>query len=237
MLHVLIVEDDPMVAAINTTYLERTEGFFLAGVARNGAEALAFLEKTPVSLVLLDVFMPHMDGFALLKELRERHPFVDVIMVTAARTGADIQKALRLGVIDYIVKPFTLARFQAALFAYQERLRLLREADELDQEQLDSGIFKAAQPPVAGLPKSIDAVTLQRVREVIVAWEGDFSIKDIVPLAGISRVSLKKYLEHLEKLGEIRSSLVYMPVGRPVTMYTRLPERHNSQGAALRQTK
>lgn len=227
MLKVLIVEDDPMVAEINRQYLEHSEGFCLAGIACNGKEALDFLAQTPVSLVLLDVFMPHLDGLSLLQEIRERHPAVDVIMVTAARTGADIQTALRLGVIDYIVKPFTMARFQAALLAYKERRRLLREADELDQNQLDSGIFGSKN--AVALPKGIDAVTLKRVREVIDGLERDFSVKDIVPLAGISRVSLKKYLEYLEGAGLVRADLVYMPVGRPVTMYRRVDPENDKK--------
>ncbi len=224
MLSVLIVEDDPMVAQINKTYLEMTEGFFPAGVVSNGAEALDFLRKTPVSLLLLDVFMPGMDGLSLLRELREKHPSVDVIMVTAARSSADIQAALRLGVIDYIVKPFTLERFQAALIACQERMRLLRAEEELDQEQLDRRIFAKAAMPRA-FPKGVDAATLKLVREAVAGYGEEFSVKDIVSLTGLSRVSLKKYLEYLEASGAIRSTLVYMPVGRPVTRYRWLGER------------
>lgn len=220
MLTVLIVEDDPMVAAINRKYLEMTEGFALAGVAANGEQALRFLESSEVSLVLLDVFMPKLDGLSLLRDIRERHSTVDVIMVTAARSGADIQTALRLGVIDYIVKPFTLARFQAALLAYKERLRLLDDDGELDQSQLDRRLFIHSEES-KGLPKGIDPGTLDLVRQAICGLADDFSVKELVPLTGISRVSLKKYLEHLEAAGEISAALQYLPVGRPVTVYRR----------------
>lgn len=218
MLDVLIVEDDPMVAAINKKYLEETAEFHFAGIASNGAEALQFLRDTSVSLVLLDVFMPRLDGLSLLREIREKHSSVDVIMVTAARSGTDIQTALRLGVIDYIVKPFTFERFQAALIAYRERVRLLHSSEELDQNLLDRRILTQKHQDQA-LPKNIDPATLQLVRKVLALYEGEFSIKDIVPLVGISRVSLKKYLEHLEAENAVNSRLVYMPIGRPVTMY------------------
>lgn len=224
MLNVLIVEDDPMVAEINKSYLEMTKGFCLAGIVPNGKEALAFLEGATVSLALLDVFMPHMDGLALLREMRERHPSVDVIMVTAARSSGDIEAALRLGVIDYIVKPFTLARFQAALMAYKERIRLLRAENNLNQDQLDSKIFAKKKLPQA-LPKGIDATTLKLVRETLARYPGEFCVKDIVPLAGISRVSLKKYLEYLEAEGSVVGTLVYMPVGRPVTKYRLITDK------------
>lgn len=218
MLNVLIVEDDPMVAAINRRYLEKTEGFCLAGQVSNGIEALRFLHGAPVSLLLLDVFMPNMDGLSLLREVRENHPSVDVIMVTAARASADIQAALRLGVIDYIVKPFTFERFQAALIAYRERMRLLHSEEVLDQDILDRSILSQKRQD-HGSPKHIDPATLQLVRDVLRRRQGEFSVKDIVPLVGISRVSLKKYLEHLEAVAHVRSRLEYMPVGRPVTLY------------------
>ena len=220
MLNVLIVEDDPMVAAINSAYLERTSGFRLAATAPDGAAALAYLREHSAALVLLDVFMPNMDGFALLREIRENHPGVDVIMVTAARSSNDIQKALRLGVMDYIVKPFTFERFQAALIAYAERTRLLASEEEFSQEILDKRIFTSISPVSAQcLPKGIDPVTLERVRKAAGSYTGEFSMQDLSPLVGISRVSLKKYLEYLESISCLASTLVYLPVGRPVTTY------------------
>ena len=223
MLNVLIVEVDPMVAQINRTYLEKIEGFTLAGVVHNAVAALDFLDAASVSLLLLDVFMPGgMNGLHLLGNLRQQHPSVDVIMVTATRASADIQAALRMGVIDYVVKPFTAERFQAALIAYRERMRLLRAEEELDQDLLDRGILaNSSRAPLrpAELPKGIDAQTLRMVREITAGYGGEFSVRDIVPIAGISRVSLTKYLAYLEQKGEIGRRLVYQPVGRPLTLY------------------
>lgn len=218
MFSVLIVEDDPMVAAINKKYLERTTGVRLAGMVSGGAEAVEFLRTHHVSLVLLDVFMPGMDGFSLLKTIREEHPGVDVIMVTAARASADIQQALRLGVTDYIVKPFTFERFQAALYAYGERARFLQSGEDVSQEILDKRIFAKKSEPLS-LPKGIDAVTLARVRDTAASYDGEFRMQDLAPLVGISRVSIKKYLEYLESVSCLTSTLVYLPVGRPVTTY------------------
>ena len=216
-MNVLIVEDDPMVADINRRYLEKTVGFHLAGIVANGMDALRFLQGASVSLLLLDVFMPNMDGLSLLKEVRKKYPSVDVIMVTATKSSPDIQTALRLGVIDYIVKPFTFERFQAALIAYRERMRLLHSAEELEQDVLDKQILSQTRKEQTS--KNVDPATLQLVREAISRYQGEFSIKEIVPLVGISRVSLKKYLEYLEAEAHVVSRLEYMPVGRPVTMY------------------
>ena len=222
MITAIIVEDDPMVAELNKNYLAAAGGFTLAGTAANGEEALALLEDHPgISLVLLDVFMPRLDGLSLLAEIRRRFQQVDIIMVTAARTSEDIQAALRLGVIDYIVKPFTFERFETALHSYRERVRLLHSSRELSQDMLDKRIF-AARKPAQHLPKGIDEQTLHMVREAIAGRPASFSIKDLVGATAISRVSLKKYVDYLQERGELESSLHYPAMGRPVTMYHRV---------------
>ena len=220
-LTVLIVEDDPMVAEINRGYLERMEGFTLRGVVPNAMEALAFLERESASLLLLDIFMPGMDGLSFLKKVRNSHPNTDVIMVTAAKTAKEIQSALRLGAIDYIVKPFTFERFSAALIAYGERMRLLDADAELDQEMLDKRIFdKRSLAGRAGtLPKGIEAATLEKVRAVLSGVSGELKVNDAALLVGISRVSMKKYLEYLEETNKVSSRLVHQTIGRPYTVY------------------
>lgn len=220
-LSVLIVEDDPMVAAINRGYLERMEGFTLSGIVPNAAEALDFLGRETVSLLLLDIFMPGMDGLSFLQRVRSSRPNTDVIMVTAAKTAKEIQSALRLGAIDYIVKPFTFERFSAALIAYRERMRLLDADAELDQEMLDKRIFdKRSLAKRAGpLPKGIEAATLDKVCATLSGVDGELKVNDAALLVGISRVSMKKYLEYLEETDKINSRLVHQTIGRPYTLY------------------
>ena len=229
MLNVLIVEDDPMVAAINKSYLEQTDGFTLAAIVPSARDALDALKTAspPISLLLLDVFMPGMDGLTMLKTIRSTHPGLDVIMVTAARSSKDIQKALRLGVIDYIVKPFTFERFQASLMAYQERVRLLGTDEELSQDVLDKRIFtKKTAIPI--LPKGIDPHTLKLVRLTAANYGNEFTTNDLVSLVGISRISLKKYLDYLEQISCLTGALTYIPIGRPVKTYRWLGEKNNN---------
>ena len=102
---VLIVEDDPMVAMINEQYVLKNPSFTVAGTCRNGAEALQFLESNPVDLILLDVFMPVMNGTETLKKIRENKIDSEVIMVTAANDTATIEDTMHLGVLDYLIKP------------------------------------------------------------------------------------------------------------------------------------
>ena len=115
MYKVLIVEDDPMVAMINEQYISKNKQFSVVGKCKDGKSALEFLEKQEADLVVLDVFMPQMDGFETLRQIRKKQISVDVIMVTAANDRESLEEALHLGIIDYLVKPFTFERFRIAL--------------------------------------------------------------------------------------------------------------------------
>ena len=70
MYKVLIVEDDPMVAMINEQYIKRNKNFEVVGKCQDGAAALAFLKENEVDLLVLDVYMPHMNGFETLRQIR-----------------------------------------------------------------------------------------------------------------------------------------------------------------------
>ena len=104
-----------MIASINQTFLSRDPRFSLAAVFHSGQEALEWLRKRPVELLILDVYMPRMSGLELLRELRAEEITLDVIMVTAANDSKTVDALLKLGVADYLVKPFTARRFQQAL--------------------------------------------------------------------------------------------------------------------------
>ena len=70
MYRVLIVEDDPMVSMINEQYIKRNKNFEIVGKCSDGSSALEFLEHNEVDLLVLDVYMPHMDGFETLRRIR-----------------------------------------------------------------------------------------------------------------------------------------------------------------------
>ena len=72
MYNVLIVEDDPMVAMINEQYVCRNKNFKVVKSCRNGQEALEYLDNNTVDLIIMDVFMPYMDGIEALKKISER---------------------------------------------------------------------------------------------------------------------------------------------------------------------
>ena len=117
---ILIIEDDISIAELERDYLEVSD--FEADIAADGPEGLAGVDKTPYDLILLDVMLPGMDGFEVLKKLREKTN-VPIMMVTARKEDVDKILGLGLGADDYITKPFSpselVARVKAHIAGYE----------------------------------------------------------------------------------------------------------------------
>ncbi|AZC14332.1 MULTISPECIES: response regulator transcription factor [unclassified Microbacterium] len=118
MTTILIAEDEPRIAAFVSRGLENA-GFTTLLVA-DGGEALTVALRDGVDLVLLDVGLPTMDGFEVLRELRARGSAVPVIMLTARTSTRDTVEGLDAGANDYVRKPFT---FEELLARVRSRLR------------------------------------------------------------------------------------------------------------------
>ncbi|MEG6586701.1 response regulator [Dendrosporobacter sp. 1207_IL3150] len=221
MIKVLIVEDDPMVAELNRRYMEKIEGFMLKAIVNNGTDALAYLNDNHVDLVLLDVFMPGMNGLELLSAIRRQQLGTDVILVTAARDKKSIQQALRQGASDYLIKPFEFDRFLTALTDYKHRREFIENQTDFNQMDLDDQVlFKQLGGSEKNeLPKGLDRHTMKRVWEYIAAAKGEFTAEEMAGLVGISQVSMRKYLKHLEVEGLLSVKINYGSVGRPTSKY------------------
>lgn len=217
MIDVLVVDDDFRVAEINATYVATVPGFRVAGRAHTAAEAMAFLARAEIDLVLLDHYLPDETGLALVRRMREQGLHTDVIMVTAARDITTVQAAMRHGALQYLVKPFTFAGLRLKLEGYAALRRTLDSGGEAEQDKVDR-IFGTPWGAAAGpatLPKGHSALTADLVREVLRAAEVPLSTQDVAIRSGLSRQTAQRYLKLLERAGRVRLSLRYGEKGRP----------------------
>ncbi|MET9961527.1 response regulator [Streptomyces sp. NPDC006326] len=223
-MHVLVVDDDMRVARINAAYVAKVPGFRVAARAHSAAEALDFLGAHPVDLVLLDHYLPDESGLDLVRRLRQLGHHTDVIMVTAARDLATVQAAMRLGALQYLVKPFTFAGLRARLEAYAGLRRTLGTGGEAEQAEVDRifGALAAAGTPNE-LPKGHSPTTADLVRRVLRSAEGPLSTQQIADRAGISRQTAQRYLKLLERADRITLALRYGETGRPEHRYSWRP--------------
>lgn len=220
-INVLIVEDDPMVADIHKKFLLSMEGYKVIGVAYKGSDALELLETKTVDLVILDIFMPELDGLATLQKIREKRNDVDVILITAAQEGNIIKEVLRYGAFDYIVKPFKFARFKAALDSYQSLFQKINSnVDQFSQEDIDTiFVAKREKGQINHLPKGLQFATLERIINDLRNNQLPLSADEVASLSGVSRVTARRYLEYLVASGRAVIEPVYREVGRPINKY------------------
>jgi len=118
MTHILIAEDEPRISSFVARGLESAG--YTATIVENGHEALEFALDREVDLVLLDVGLPGMDGFEILRHLRGQGSTVPVIMLTARSSTRDTVQGLDAGANDYVAKPF---KFDELLARVRSRLR------------------------------------------------------------------------------------------------------------------
>lgn len=225
MYKVMIVEDDPMVASINQQYLERNQNLKIVGQFRNGQEALEYLENNGADLAVVDYYMPIMDGLEFVRKCHEKNIKTDVIIVTAANTAQDISEFLQLGIVDYLVKPFTYERFQKAIDKYLYRKNLAKQDKTLDQAEIDKLLsqdqnIRPAEKVV--LEKGLQEQTLERIRTYLEEHKGTLmSSNEIASEVNLSRITVRRYMNYLVENREIISQIDYSTGGRPSIKYTK----------------
>ncbi|MER8072523.1 response regulator [Streptomyces sp. NPDC094034] len=221
---VLVVDDDFMVAKLHSRYVSAMDGFTVVGVAHSGAEALRAAERLSPDLVLLDIYLPDMDGIAVLRELRaaeerDRRPNgVDALFITAARDAGVIRAALRAGALHYLIKPFSQAALQEQLRHVASLRSRLAGMGEARQEDVDH-IFGTRPPGSRGLPKGLAPHTADLVERVLREHEDGLSATECAEAGALSRVSARRYLEYFATTGRAEITLRYGGTGRPERRY------------------
>lgn len=235
MIRTLIVDDDFMAVSVHRDFVERVPGFGVAGEATSGARALALAAELRPDLILLDMYLPDLGGIDVLRRLRadERAAATDVIAVTSAKDVDILRAAMRLGVVHYIVKPFTFRTFHERFESYaaaKQRLEGMRRPEQRDIDRL-YGLLRTSGGD--SLPKGISAPTLTLVSGVLRAAHEGVSAAGLAARAGISLGVARRYLKFLADSGAVDVALRYGAAGRPEHLYhwTTAPEgRHPPAG-------
>ncbi|MDI9468654.1 MAG: response regulator transcription factor [Bacillota bacterium] len=140
MTRLLIVDDNEQITEVVRRFAEK-EGM-TADIANDGREALELFHKHPYDLILLDIMMPQLDGYQVLRAIRQES-LVPVILLTAK--GEDYERIMGLdyGADDYVVKPFSTGELMARIRAVLRRIPGAREAKvELDDLLLDLDTYE-----------------------------------------------------------------------------------------------
>ncbi|MEU9097271.1 response regulator [Streptomyces sp. NPDC048361] len=217
MIRVLVVEDDPVAAEAHRLYVGRVPGFTAVAVAHSRAEALRALERTEVDLLLLDLYLPDGHGLQLVRSLRAAGHGADVVAVTSARDLTMVREGVSLGVVQYVLKPFTFPTLRDRLVRYAEFRATAGEAS--GQEEVDRALAALRAPQPSALPKGLSAPTLQAVTRTLREAPDGVTAAEAGLAVGISRITARRYLEHLVTSGRAGRTPQYGQIGRPELQY------------------
>ena len=203
---VLVVEDEAVAAQVLVDEVTAAPGFAVVGHTRSGADALRqMVSNDDIDLVLLDIQLPDVSGMDVLRRLR------------AAGCNVD---AMALGVVHYLLKPFTAATVRQKLEHYQvfRARRLEVSGHAVAQHDVDE-IFNALRAmTVDALPKGVNQESLHAVAAQL-RQSGAVSAAQVAQILGTSRVTARRYLEHLTDSGLAKRGSRYGGAGRPEVEY------------------
>ena len=176
------------------------EGYHVSA-ASDGATARALLDAEAVDLVLLDLYLPDVFGLDLLPRMRAEGHECDVMVISAAREAEAVRAAVRLGVVSYLLKPFSFDDFAERLEQYANRRAGLAAAAVRDQADVDRAFDRPVTAPINMLPKGFSSETAKLVEGALRETPDSLSAAECAERIGVSRVSARRYLEQLAETG------------------------------------
>jgi response regulator of citrate/malate metabolism len=224
VLKVLVVEDEPVALEAHAAYVARVPGFAVAATATTTHDALRALQSSAVDVVLLDMNLPDRHGLDVIRAMRAGGHRADVIAVTSARDLEVVRAAVSLGVVQYLLKPFVFATLRDRLEAYAAYRAQLGGTQHLSTQAEVDEVFagvRASTPTT--LPKGMSEELLARVTTLLRETGAGLSASELGEALGVSRVTARRYAEHLSDSRLAVRTQRYAGAGRPEVEYRWLP--------------
>jgi len=223
---ILIVDDDPMVAHINLKFANKA-GYEDVDTATDIESAKVLLKQGDIDLVLLDVYLPTGKGTEILKWIRQQNLNTDAILITADRSSETVEESMNFGAVDYLIKPFDFDRFQLAMEKFERKRNGFVGKKSVEQEDIDSIFFESVNKNDKNkiiLEKGMSEKTYTAILEAIKAMATSVTAEELGDRLGISRVSVRRYLEYMEGQGILEMKPIYGKKGRPQHLFKYIQE-------------
>lgn len=224
---ILVVDDHkPLLEAIRANLEEEN---FAVLTATNGVQALKVMEETRPDLIVADIMMPQMDGYAFYKEVRARPEWVTIpfLFLTAKADRDDILKGKALGAEDYLTKPFDHRELLVAIQARLSRARAIQEATEAELDELKSQIVNVLGHEL-------------RTPLTYVTGYAELALEDIPSLTPTELEQflggIKQGADRLGKLVDDLLLLIRLDMGRVEAEFELLARIHWQPGAVIKRT-
>lgn len=197
MKKLLIVDDDvPLLDSLRFVF----RGMYEVSTARSAEEASVLLEKQETDVVLLDIHLPGIDGIEFLRALRQRWPYLPVILISATSSLRPVMKALEHGEADFIRKPFDIDELRLVVARALHQSELRRRVAGLEQE-------------LAGRPTAADSDG-RPMKEALEEYERTLIQKALLRAGGV-QTQAAKLLGSTRRILRYRMEKLGIPAGEP----------------------
>jgi response regulator of citrate/malate metabolism len=221
-IRVLVVDDEPIALAAHADYVRRLDGFEVAATAGGMGAALAVLHDPatpPIQLVLLDMNLTDGHGLDLLRRIHGLGLVPDVVAITAVQEIQVVRSAIALGITAYLIKPFTFAAFREKLESYRSYHLALADRTHTSQDAIDRALSTLRPSGKLQLPKGMLPETLLAVADWLKNLRQPASATEVAAGLSMSRVTARRYLDHLVETGSAAKAPRHGSPGRPELEY------------------
>ncbi len=217
----VVVDDDFMIARVHAKFIDGQFAYRVVGTAYTGEQAFDIVTQTCPDLLILDIYLPDQSGLDVLGKIRAKKIPCDVILITAANELHVVEEGFRLGIFDYLMKPFNLTRLGESLQKYAHFKKHLTSSSRINQDTVDHlRQIRATGAIYRNTTESgIDQRTLERVKLAIDKAGHACTAEDVAKIAGVSRSTARTYLDYLVESHAVMEELSYGAVGRPRRLF------------------
>ena len=173
------------------------------------------------------MYLPTGKGTEILKWIRQENLNTDAILITADRSSETVEESMNFGAVDYLIKPFDFDRFQLAMNKFERKRNGFVGKKSVEQEDIDSIFFESVNrndKVKDMLEKGMSEKTYNAILNAIKAMAAPVTAEELGDKLGISRVSVRRYLEFMESRGILEMKPIYGKKGRPQHLFKYVQE-------------
>lgn len=226
--HILLIEQDPMLNQLMKNYLMALPKTFHFYTTSSFSEVLHYIEEEPIDIIIIDIDIWQTDISKIMYSIRH-HGYTGEFAVISSNSSAEyILKVINSGALDYLIKPFEQDRFQTIIKLYDEKRAIFNtQFDQLEQDRIDKWLMHHSEDRKLNtleahrdkLEKGYTWDTLKLIADylkLVGTWK---TIKEISTGTQLTRVTVSKYMDYLERHDLVTTQIEYETLGRPATQY------------------
>lgn len=221
---VVIADSDPMLQMLYDEYIRGERGFIVIKNVASKDELFTVLNCVNVDVVIMDLYLEGLGALSGLAEMRKKFPEVGCIIASKGEDGAAVQEAFKLGIFEYLKKPFKQEKLQQSLYNFRVMKNNLTGANrQLRQEDVDAFVASENekrenlhQKPV---PRGLEVKTLNDAETLLWSKKQLLSAEQVGAALGKSRATARRYLEFLTAMNRVETERVFSRIGRPQKCY------------------